>query len=166
MLIQTSPHLHYRYTNVQLYNQKYVRLLGYIIDTDQTSKQENTTNPYICKVYTSIHQSLQKPAQEQSRVFSHARQSDSASQSSREATAGSKWPRLLALGLCGSRSSWICSYHLPQHKVISKKKSVINSISQADALATLKRSHFIYVYMYIYIYIYFINSVKCQFEII
>lgn len=52
MLIQTSPHLHYRYTNVQLYNQKYVRLLGYIIDTDQTSKQENTTNLYICKVYT------------------------------------------------------------------------------------------------------------------
>lgn len=45
-----------------------------------------------------------------------------------------------------------------------QKKSVINSISQADALATLKRSHFIYVYMYIYIY--FINSVKCQFEII
>lgn len=41
-----------RFTNVQLYSQKYVPLLGYIIDTDQTSKQENTTNFYICKVYT------------------------------------------------------------------------------------------------------------------
>lgn len=41
-----------RFTNVQLYSQKYVPLLGYIIDTDQTSKQENTTNLYICKVYT------------------------------------------------------------------------------------------------------------------
>lgn len=41
-----------RFANVQLYSQKYVPLLGYIIDTDQTSKQENTTNFYICKVYT------------------------------------------------------------------------------------------------------------------
>lgn len=44
------------------------------------------------------------------------------------------------------------------------QKSVINSVSQADALATRKRSHFICIYVYIYIY--FINSVKCQFEII
>lgn len=55
MLIQTSPHLHYRYTNVQLYNQKYVQLLGYIIDTDQTSKQEILQICIYAKVYTSIH---------------------------------------------------------------------------------------------------------------
>lgn len=41
----------------------------------------------------------------------------------------------------------------PQHEVISKR-SVMNSVSQADALATLKGSHFTYVYMYMYIYIY------------
>lgn len=46
----------------------------------------------------------------------------------------------------------------------SPKKNVINSVSQADAQATLKRSHFICIYVYIYIF--FINSVKCQFEII
>lgn len=51
MLIQTSPHLHYRYTNVQLYNQKYVRLTRVHYRYRLDIKTGNTTNPYICKVY-------------------------------------------------------------------------------------------------------------------
>lgn len=165
MLIQTSPHLHYRYTNVQLYNQKYVRLLGYIIDTDQTSKQENTTNLYICKVYTKYTLYIYR-SKTKSRVgffFLMLNNQILSFSVNRKNPTGSN-PRArradeAALGV----ASLTAHTALPEHLSETIFRSSRNPLSSTQALATLK-CFSSYRYMYIYMYI-FINSVKCQFGI-